>query len=246
MTGARDRRHLLLHLDAPLMAFGAPIVDQHGVIGDVPLPSMIAGLLANALGYQRTEADLLQRLQDRLVPAARWDRPGERLRDFQTAELSAADRGWTTRGRPEGRAGGAGTYLGKHLRHRWHQADALVTLALRLDPEAEAPTLEDLAAALSSPARPLFIGRKPCLPAGPLFVGFAVASTTLDAVSNAPAAEGEPTGRNSRIFWPEGEGERPNSRRLHIQGRRNWRSGVHGGSEVWHESEIRLPVEALP
>ena len=46
------RRHILLRLDAPLMAFGAPIVDQHGVTGDVPLPSMIAGLLANGLGYR--------------------------------------------------------------------------------------------------------------------------------------------------------------------------------------------------
>jgi CRISPR system Cascade subunit CasD len=246
MIGVGDRRHLLLHLDAPLMAFGAPIVDQHGVTGDVPLPSMVAGLLGNALGYRRTDAHLLQRLQDRLVLAARWDRPGERLRDFQTAELGASDRAWTTRGRPEGRAGGAGTYLGKHIRHRWHQADARVTIALRLDPEAGAPTIDDLAAALSTPARPLFIGRKPCLPAGPLFVGFAVASTTLEAVIKAPLVEGEPTDRNLRIFWPEGEGEVPHSRRLHIQGRRDWRSGVHGGNEVWHETEMPLPAEAPP
>ena len=108
-----------------------------------------------------------------LLPAAKaieWD-----IRDFQTAELTAADRGWTTRGRPEGRAGGAGTYSGKHIRHRWYQADALVTVALRLDPDSEVPTLDDIAIALASPARPLFIGRKPCLPAAPLFAGFAEA-----------------------------------------------------------------------
>ena len=55
MTSGAVRRHILLRLDAPLMAFGAPIVDQHGVTGDVPLPSTIAGLLANALGYRRTD-----------------------------------------------------------------------------------------------------------------------------------------------------------------------------------------------
>lgn len=246
MISVADRRHLILHLDAPLMAFGAPIVDQHGVTGEVPLPSMITGLLGNALGYRRTDADLLQRLQDRLVLAARGDRPGERLRDFQTAELNAADRGWTTRGRPEGRTGAAGTYVGKHIRHRWHQADGRVTIALRLDPEPEDPTIDDLAAALSSPARPLFIGRKPCLPAGMLLAGFAVASTTLDALRIAPAVEGDPIDRNVRVFWPEGEGETPNSRRLHIQGRRNWRSGVHDGSEVWHEGEISPPVRPSP
>jgi CRISPR system Cascade subunit CasD len=220
------------------MSFGAPIIDQHGVTGDVPLPSMITGLLGNALGYRRTDFDLLQRLQDRLVLAVRWDRSGERLRDFQTAELSAADHGWTTRGRPEGRTGGAGTYSGKHIRHRWHQADALVTIALRLDPEAASPTLDDVAAALSSPARPLFIGRKPCLPAAPLFAGFAEASTTLDAVVNTPAAGDEPADGGVRIFWPEGEGERLRSRRLYVQGRRDWCSGVHGGSEVWHEAVL--------
>jgi CRISPR system Cascade subunit CasD len=246
VIGVGDRRHILLHLDAPLMAFGAPIVDQHGVTGDVPLPSMITGLLGNALGYRRVDAERLQRLQDRLVLAARWDRPGERLRDFQTAEIGAADCAWTTRGRPEGRKGGAGTYVGKHIRHRWHQADARVTIALRLDPEGEAPTVDDLAAALSSPARALFIGRKPCLPAAPLFAGFAVAPTTLDAVRNAPLTEGDPPDGPVRIFWREGEGERPHSRRLHIQGRRNWRSDVHGGSEVWHESEISLPVGEPP
>jgi CRISPR system Cascade subunit CasD len=228
------------------MAFGAPIVDQHGVTGDVPLPSMITGLFANALGYRRTEFDLLQRLQDRLVLAVRWDRPGERFRDFQTAELNAADRGWTTRGRPEGRAGGAGTYSGKHIRHRWHQADALVTVALRLDPETEVPTLDDLATALASPARPLFIGRKPCLPAAPLFAGFAEAAATLDAVVGAPVVEGESTASKVRVFWPDGEGEWPHSRRLYIQGRRDWRSGVHGGSEVWHEGEAVLAAAVPP
>ena len=246
MMSVVDCRHLILHLDAPLMGFGAPIVDQHGVTGDVPLPSMITGLLGNALGYRRTDFDLLQRLQDRLVLAARWDRPGERLRDFQTAELNAADRGWTTRGRPEGRTGGAGTYAGKHIRHRWHQADALVTIALRLEPSGEEPMLDDVAAALASPARPLFIGRKPCLPAAPIFAGFVEASTTLDAVINAPCAETEPGGGRARIFWPDGEGERSYSRRTHICGRRDWHSGVHGGSEVWHEGEAPLPMTVPP
>jgi CRISPR system Cascade subunit CasD len=242
MTGKGVRRHIILRLDAPLMAFGAPIVDHHGVTGDIPLPSMITGLLGNALGYRRTDFDLLQRLQERLVLAVRWDRPGERLRDFQTAELNAADRGWTTRGRPQGRAGGAGTYSGKHIRHRWHQADALVTVALRLDPDGEAPTLDDLAIALESPARPLFIGRKPCLPAARLFSGFAEALTALDAVIDAPVPAEGADNAGGRIFWPEGEGERPHFRRFHLYGRRDWHSGVHGGSEVWHEADFPVVV----
>jgi CRISPR system Cascade subunit CasD len=244
---AELRRHLLLRLDAPLMSFGAPIVDQHGRTGDIPLPSMITGLLANALGFRRTESERLQRLQDRLVLAARWDRAGERLRDFQTAELKANDRGWTTHGRPEGRAGGAGTYAGKHIRYRWHQADGTMTVALRLDPEAESPGLSEVAEALQWPARPLFVGRKPCLPAAPVAAGFVEKATALDAVLAAPLAEGCAAGTYI-VFWPEGEGERRRSERRLIEGRRNWLSGVHGGSEVWYraEEEIPLPEGAGP
>ncbi|MGH7087828.1 MAG: type I-E CRISPR-associated protein Cas5/CasD [Stellaceae bacterium] len=234
------RRHLLLRLDAPLMSFGAPIVDQHGRTGDIPLPSMITGLLANALGFRRTEGERLQRLQDRLVLAARWDRAGERLRDFQTAELKANDRGWTTRGRPEGRAGGAGTYAGKHIRYRWHQADGTMTVALRLEPAAEPPGLPEVAEALQWPARPLFIGRKPFLPAAPILAGFVETESVLDAVLAAPLAEGCAGGAYG-VFWPEGEGERPDAERRLIEGRRNWLSGVHGGREVWYRAEEETP-----
>jgi CRISPR system Cascade subunit CasD len=238
MTGA-IQRHLLLRLEAPLMAFGAPIVDQHGMSGDVPLPSMITGLLANALGLRRTDGDRLQRLQDRVVLAARWERLGEKLRDFQTAELKANDRGWTTRGHWEGREGGAGTYAGKHIRHRWYQADAVVTVALRLQPGEEAPTLDQLAAALSYPARPLFVGRKSCLPATPIFAGFVEARTVLEALRKAPEDNGTPDAVFP-VFWPEGEGEMPHSTRCFVTGRRNWISGVHGGTETWYRGEAAV------
>jgi CRISPR system Cascade subunit CasD len=242
---AEPRRHLLLRLDAPLMSFGAPIVDQHGVTGDIPLPSMVAGLLGNALGFRRTDGERLQRLQDRLVLAARWDRAGEQMRDFQTAELRANDRGWTTRGDPEGRAGGAGTYVGKHIRYRWYQADATITVALRLEPAAEAPSLDDLGEALERPARPLFIGRKSCLPAHPIVSGFIPAATVLDAVAAAPLAEGCTAGLRV-VMWPQGEGELPGAERRLVEGRRNWLSGVHGGSETWFRDEIPTSGGAAP
>ena len=108
-----------------------------------------------------------QDLQDRLVFAARIDREpagGVRLTDFQTAQLGANDKGWTTRGAPDERAGGANTYLAPHLRWRDYFADMRVSVALRLEPSEQTPTLEDLAVALDEPVRPLFIGRKP-LPA---------------------------------------------------------------------------------
>ena len=82
------------------MSFGGETVDNIGVTRWFPSSSMLTGLLANALGWDRTDGPRHQALQDRLVFAARIDREppgGVPLTDFQTAQLGARDRGWTTR-----------------------------------------------------------------------------------------------------------------------------------------------------
>lgn len=212
------------------MAFGATMIDALGAVQDFPAASLVTGLLANALGYERTESDRLQALQDRLVHAVRLDRTGERLRDFQTVALAKDDKGWTTGGAPEGRGGDS--YGGPHIRQRWYQADASALVALRLDPAETSPTLDEVAAALERPARPLFIGRKPCLPAGRLFAGFVEAPTALAALAPVDA-DGAP-----RFFWPEGEGPSAPDRQVRT-GRRNWISGVHAGRETWFAGGLR-------
>ena len=98
-------RHLILNLEAPLMAFGGETIDNYGVIRPFPSVSMLTGLLANALGWRRIEAERHQRLQDRLVFAARIDREPHgsiHLTDFQSAAINNKERSWTTRGYPEG------------------------------------------------------------------------------------------------------------------------------------------------
>lgn len=127
-------RHLLIRLQAPLIAFGGETIDNFGVIRDFPALSMVTGLLANALGWDRGDDTLHNHLQERMVMGARLDADGERLVDFQTAQLQANDKGWTTRGVAEERAGGAGTYAGPHLRYRHYHADMNVLVALRLQP----------------------------------------------------------------------------------------------------------------
>lgn len=219
-------KHLLLRLEGPLMAFGAETIDSLGVIRDFPAQSMLTGLIANALGWRREEAAAHERLQARLVLGARLDRAGVRFTDFQTAKLRKDDAGWTTTGRPEGRAGGEGTYKGQHLRYRDYNADAAVLVALRLEPASEIPTLDTIADALRRPARPLFLGRKPCLPAAPLFAGWLDAPDVLEALIHAPplAANARP-----RVLWPAGEGNLPGARVIDLCDERNWTSGVHGG-----------------
>lgn len=221
-------RHLLLRLQAPLIAFGGETIDNFGVIRDFPALSMITGLLANALGWRREDCELHDRLQSRLLLGTRLNTPIQRLTDFQTAQLGKDDKGWTTWGVPEERQGGSDSYKSPHLRYRDYHADLDVLVALRLDPAEQAPTLDDLAVALDHPARPLFIGRKPCLPSKRIFAGWIEADNVLQALQLAHTPEID-CAQPLRMQWPDGEGTLAGDRVIDLCDERNWTSGVHGG-----------------
>ncbi len=235
-------RHLLLRLRAPLIAFGGETIDNYGVIRDFPALSMVTGLFGNAMGWDRGDDALHNRLQERMVMGARLDSDGERLVDFQTAQLQANDKGWTSRGVAEERAGGAGSYAGPHLRYRHYHADMNVLVALRLQPGDESPTLEDLATALDKPARPLFVGRKNCLPTSRLMAGWVEADNILSALQLAEPA----LLHNVHAQWPDGEGRLPDQqdRTLDVCDERNWTSGVHGGWRPVREGVLRFASQS--
>ncbi len=238
------QRYLMLRLEGPLMAFGDVMVDAIGPIRDAPSASALTGLLANALGMRREEAGRMQRLQDRLVFGSRIDRPGERFTEFQTAKLEASDKGWTTRGRPEGRAGGSATYDSPHIRYRDHDADKCVTVALRLDPAEEPPDLDALAAVLDEPARPLFLGRKPCLPSHRILLGFRDADNLYGALTAEPLAHHGDRPRRTlperiAFFLPwDGAQGLEKTREVRVCDRRDWKAGIHSG-------EIRLALGSV-
>lgn len=217
------------------MAFGGETIDNYGVIRDFPALSMVTGLLANALGYRREESALHDRLQTRLVVGARLDRAVQRLTDFQTAQLGKDDKGWTTWGTTEERRGGADSYKAPHLRYRDYHASLSVLVALRLEPADESPDLDDLAHALDHPARPLFIGRKSCLPSSRIFAGWQTAENVLHALQSADWRESI---NYSRLQWPDGEGTLDGDRRIDLCDERNWTSGVHGGWRPVREGSL--------
>lgn len=228
-------RHLLLRLEAPLIAFGGETIDNFGVIRDFPALSMITGLFANALGWRREECELHDRLQSRLLIGSRLNVPIQRLREYQTAQLFEKDQGWTTFGVPEGRAPSPSYSMQadgrKSLtwqRYRDYHASLNVLVALRLEPSDDAPSLDDLAVALDHPARPLFVGRKPCLPSKRIFAGWQEADNVLHALQLAhlPQTDGK---QSLRMQWPDGEGNLAGDRLIDLCDERNWKSGVHGG-----------------
>ena len=231
-------RWLVLRLEAPLMAFGGVAVDQVGPTRDFPAASMLTGLIGNALGWHWSDRDAHQAMQDRLVFAARRDRDGTLLTDTQNAQLAGDDKGWTTHGAPEGRAGAS--YAAPHRRLRDYLADAAVCVVLRLEPADRAPTLDALADALDRPVRPLFLGRKPCLPAVPLLARgdrrWTTADTACAALWAVPGG-----GKPVRAQWPAGQGPESGEgvdRIVDLADLRNWRTGLHGGSRRVVEGQI--------
>ncbi|WP_295543170.1 type I-E CRISPR-associated protein Cas5/CasD [uncultured Pseudacidovorax sp.] len=244
-------RHLVLRLASPLIAFGGETIDNQGVIRDFPALSMVTGLIANALGWDRSQDVLHNRLQQRirmgtvLEPMARRDGEAQtqRLVDFQTAELGAGDKAWTTWGRPEERRGGAGSYAGPHLRYRHYHVELTAWVALYLEPQDEAPTLEQVAAALDRPARPLFIGRKPCLPTARLVAGWQESEHVLGALQDW-AQRLSASGAGWRAQWPDGQGTLKADRCIDLCDERNWTSGLHGGWRPVHEGRLLARAEA--
>lgn len=247
-------RHLLLDLDAPLMSFGGDMVDAYGVVRDFPAKSMVAGLLANALGWERFEADTHARLQERLTIGSVLVGEGVRIRDFQTVKMSGNDRGWTTRGRVEGRSGA--TYDSPHIRYRDADADARVLVALRLDPADEPPSLDALADALDRPERPLFIGRKPFVPSRRLRLDIVEADTIRGALANGmeiiremkscppDVAEALAPGRRRPAQWPASEGLADGAQEEELTDERHWPAGVHAGLRRVAQGHVVAPERA--
>ncbi|MGC3997672.1 MAG: type I-E CRISPR-associated protein Cas5/CasD [Anaeromyxobacter sp.] len=238
---------LLLRLAAPLMSFGGVRVDNRGVTQEFPGLSMITGLIGNALGLDHRDAGALTRLQERIRYGVRCDRPGSILRDFQTVDITQPfmTEGWTTRGAPEGRAGGQETRNNLHIREREFLADAAYTIALALEPGGEAPTLDHVARALDEPERPLFVGRKPCLPSSPLLLARSQAGSLVEALAHAPAlGRPIPAGRTLRAWLPAEVSADCAGTELTVTDERDWVNQIVVGRRVLKMTTVTIQEDA--
>lgn len=223
---------LILRFDAPLMSFGDVIVDHHNVTDRFPRLSLLSGLFGNALGYRHGDAGALTALQARIEFAARWDVTPTALVDYHTVDLGQpkmAGAGWTTCGTPEHRDGGAAAKLGTHIRYRHYWANGVMTVAVTLTGDEE-PSVGTLATALRKPARPLFLGRKTCLPAAPLLRDVINAVDVLAALqAMAPEVGLRPMAGPASACWPVHLGTALPSRVVAVYDQRDWRNQIHTG-----------------
>lgn len=242
---------LLLRFDAPMMSFGTVTVDAIGHTAAFPGRSLLAGLLGNALGWDHRDADALTRLQARILHAVRRDYGGEIRTDYQTVDLGQPFLidavAWTTWGRLDPRGGKDENKVGTHIRRRDYLVDSAFTIALSLDPAGEAPDLAALAAAVQRPARPLFFGRKNCLPADRILLARTRSASLIDALRERPPKI-PPRDHPSRfhLWWPEREGERPDLRghRISLTDERDWHNQVHVGTYTMYEGFYEAPEDA--
>lgn len=215
------------------MSFGAAVVDQYNPTWRFPGKSMLAGLLGNALGCDHRDVERLQTLQRRLRFAVRWDAEPQLLTDYQTVDLGQdflMGTGWTTRGRREDRGKGDAT-SGTHIRERDYWANGVATVALAFEGAGGEPSLDEIEHALRFPARPLFIGRKPCLPAAPVLLGRREAAGVKAALSAEPLTDIGGRRRPTRIYalWPLIEG--PGAETVERYDLRDWSNNIHRGAE---------------
>lgn len=242
-------RWLHMRLAGPLLAFGGVAIDHVGPTRNFPSASMLTGLLANALGWRREEAERHQVLQDRLIFGALTAKQGRLLTDNQNARLYEEEPAWTTDGIVEHRNKGSsysnaplpsqiGNQAGRkwitHRRRRDYLADHDCRVALRLG-SGDGLTIYDLAQALERPARPLFIGRKPCLPAVPILAGWLEGETARAALATL--------GLSGPALWPADDGNADDAahapeHRQEWADLRNWRSGLHGGARIVLTGEL--------
>lgn len=230
----------MLRFDAPMMALGGMAIDNHCVTDRFPARSMLAGLIANALGYVHRDAERINALQARITFAARCDRMGREFKDFQTVGLGEEymGYGWTTRGVVQGRDGSVSTQT--HIRYRHYFSDAIYTLAMALAPD-EGPTLQAVAQALQEPARALFLGRACCLPASPIFVRKTKTPTLRALLEQEPLhPRARSTGTKFLARWPAWEG---GANPFFVSDMRDWSNQVHVGRREVCEGFISVRVQ---
>jgi CRISPR system Cascade subunit CasD len=212
------RDHLILDLDAPLQAWGGEAFDSRRATRLFPGRSALAGLLANAMGWSYADDERTTGLQTHLRHAVVEIRRPEVVRDYATASVSPpADpidspiarygqggraAGWTTHGQLVRRGGAKSTLEGRHLMDKLYLAGGRLLVAVTLT-EGAPCTVAELAPALKTPARPLYLGRRSCPPAARILLGTVAADSPAAALRQAVSTWLPEHGQTALRAWAD-------------------------------------------
>lgn len=166
---------LFLRLEGPLQSWGERARWSERDTAPEPTKSGVVGLLACALGIR--DDDAIVKLGQSLAMGCRCDRPGTRLRDYHTVVSGVL----TAEGKIKRNAATGRIETVVSIRH--YLCDASFTVALQADDTA---LIGRLAQAVQTPVWPLYLGRKSCPPALPVYAGTGTFSTIEQALAHAP------------------------------------------------------------
>jgi CRISPR system Cascade subunit CasD len=174
---------LVFQLQAPLSSWGDAAVGEYRGTADLPSQSALVGLLGAALGLDRADEAAHAALRDGYGWAVAQLASGSLLRDYHTAQVPPRS---ALKGRPHATRRHELQVpkddLGTILSTRDYRQNAVSLAAAQLRSNAAVPySLDALAAALRRPRFVLYLGRKACAPAAPLWPQVIEAATASDA-----------------------------------------------------------------
>ena len=173
--------YLVFQLQAPLAAWGEPAVGEYRGSADHPGESALLGLIGAALGVTRDDEAALQALQAGYLFAVGVQSAGTLLRDYHTAQVPSRS---TLKGRPHATRADE-LALPRHelntvLSTRdYRQGSACLVAVQACDGAPHA--LDALAEALRTPRFVLYLGRKACPLAAPLYPQVVAGDSALTA-----------------------------------------------------------------
>jgi CRISPR system Cascade subunit CasD len=210
---------LVFQLQAPMSSWGDTAVGEYRGSYDYPSESALIGLLGAALGIRREDEAGHAALRQGYGFAVGVQSAGRLLRDYHTAQVPGRA---ALKGRPHAtrrdELAVPKADLNTILSTRDYRQDAASVIAVQ--PRDNAPyTLEVLADKLRQPRFVLYLGRKSCPPAAPLFPLIIDANSALaafdeyrerldtqreahkDQRGRVPL---EPAGKLIRLVWGDG------------------------------------------
>lgn len=157
---------LVFQLHGVLASWGDIAVGEHRPSAGHPSKSAITGLLAAAIGIQRSDDQAHLRLNQDYRFAVCVRESGELLRDYHTVQVPGGKREYASR-RDEILFDQQN--LNTILSQRDYRTDALYQIAIECCADAPAYSLEVLREKLLNPYFTLYLGRKSCPISLPLF-----------------------------------------------------------------------------
>lgn len=161
---------LVFQLHGPMSSWGEPAVGEFRGTAEWASSSALIGLLGAALGVLREDETAHAALRDGLGFAVGLLSGGSLLRDYHTAQVPP-------RGAMKGRPHATRRHellvpkadLSTILSTRDYRQNAACLVAVQTRTLSNAPSLSELASALREPKFLLYLGRKACAPAAPLW-----------------------------------------------------------------------------